>query len=75
MTTKSMGADQQLLQDIFNDIDQNGDGNLDRDEMFDHLKRTRELEFERKESVDRTSSDASPKPATLIIPGSFANVN
>ena len=72
MTTKSMGKDEQLLKDIFNDIDQNGDGNLSRDEMFTHLKRTRELEFDRKEeSIDRASSDASPKAAP-IIPG-FAN--
>ena len=72
MTTKSMGTDQQLLQDIFKDIDQNGDGNLDRDEMFNHLKRTREIEFDRKEeSFDKASSDASPKGST-VIPG-FAN--
>ena len=72
MTSKSMGKDEQLLKDIFNDIDHFGDGTFSRDEMFDHLKRTREIEFDRKEeSIDRGSSEASPKPSS-IIPG-FAN--
>ena len=56
MTTKSMGESDQLLKDIFNDIDSNGDGNLSRDEMFAHLKKTREIEFDRKEeSIDKIS--------------------
>lgn len=62
MTQKAMGSETQLLQDIYNDIDANGDGNLSRDEMFNHLKRTREIEFVRQEdSMDRASSEASPK--------------
>ena len=50
MTQKSMEDDKQkeLLDNIFHDINTKGDGKIDRDEMFDHLKRTREVDHERK---------------------------
>ena len=68
MTTKSMIADQHLLKDIFNDIDKDGDGCFSREEMFDHLKKTKEREFDRKEeAIDRALSDASPTSATATL--------
>ena len=54
MTSKAMEGSETLLQDIFNYIDENKDGQVSRDEMFSHLKRTREIEFERKESNDNS---------------------
>ena len=60
-----MGESDQLLKDIFKDIDDNGEGTISRDKMFGHLKRTREIEFERKEDSNK-SVDSSPK--TALIP-------
>ena len=47
MTTKVVASSEELLKDIFNDIDVDKDGQFSRDEMFEHLKKNRELEFER----------------------------
>mgnify|MGYP001225322755 CR=1 FL=1 len=47
MTTKSEKTSEKLLKDIFSDIDTANNGLISRDEMFGHLKRTREIEFDR----------------------------
>jgi len=47
MTTKSEKISEQLLGDILKDIDTANSGQISWDEMFNHLKRTREVDFDR----------------------------
>jgi len=67
LTTKAMETSQELLKDIFNDIDENKDGTFSRDEMFEHLKKTRDLQFERQESAEGSLSEQTPK--VNLVPG------
>ena len=43
LTTKALATSQELLDEIFNDIDEDKDGQFSREEMFEHLKKAREL--------------------------------
>ena len=42
LTTKALATSQELLDEIFNDIDEDKDGQFSREEMFEHLKKARE---------------------------------
>ena len=61
LTGKALATSTDLLDEVFNDIDENQDGEFSREEMFEHLKKAREKEFERKEE----SPVMSPKLPAL----------
>ena len=61
LTGKALATSTDLLDEVFNDIDEDKDGEFSREEMFEHLKKAREKEFERKEE----SPVMSPKLPSL----------
>ena len=66
-------SEKKILKDIFADIDTNSTGQFSRDQMFAHLKRVREMEFDRES--DSGSSGTSPSGVpTVQIPG-FSKVD
>ena len=70
-TAKALVSEKKILRDIFADIDTNSTGQFSRDDMFAHLKRVREMEFDRES--DSGSSNTSPI-APVAIPG-FSKVD
>lgn len=68
-TAKALVTETKILKDIFADIDTNDSGQFSREQMFAHLKRVREMEFDRESNSG--SSEASPKggASPVSIPG------
>lgn len=54
-----------MLADIFKDIDTSNNGQISRQEMFTHLKHTRELDFDRLQESE--GEEVTPK--NEMIPG------